>query len=100
MHIGDIVARKSYNKDIMFKIVDILEAKKGNVYVLEGINLRIIANSLIEDLEIVSKDNVGKTNKIYNTRINASIKKVLIRRLDAKDSTKRRNIFNLITSIS
>ena len=88
MNIGDIVARKSYNKDIMFKIVDILEMKKGNVYVLEGINLRIIANSLIEVLEIVSKDNIGKTDKIYNTHINASIKKVLISRLDVNEKLR------------
>jgi len=82
MQVGDIVARKSYNKDITFKIVDLQETEKGTVYILKGINLRIIADSLAEDLEIVTKDNVGEIDKLFDRKINTSIKKVLTSRLN------------------
>ena len=46
MEIGDLVVRKSYDKDITFKIIDIKEDDNGDpVYVLKGISIRIIADS-------------------------------------------------------
>ncbi|MBC8061713.1 MAG: sporulation peptidase YabG [Clostridiaceae bacterium] len=82
MQIGDIVARKSYNKDIAFKILDLQETEKGIIYVLKGVNLRILADSLIEDLEFVSKDDIGDIDKVFNRKINTSINKVLVSRLN------------------
>ena len=81
MKVGDIVVRKSYNKDITFKIVNLQETGKGVVYILKGINLRILADSLSEDLELISKDNVDEIDKVFNRKINTSIKKVLMSRL-------------------
>ncbi len=46
LKIGDIVTRNSYGNDIYFKIIEI----RGNVAVLKGINLRLCADSSIEDL--------------------------------------------------
>ncbi len=46
--IGDLVTRKSYNHDIIFKIYDI----KDNNYYLSGTNIRLVADSNIDDLEI------------------------------------------------
>ncbi len=46
--IGDIVTRKSYNNDIVFKIIDI----KEEIYILKGINVRLVADSKEEDLVI------------------------------------------------
>ena len=43
MVIGDTVVRKSYNKDITFKIIDIKEIDGKIVYILKGISIRIIA---------------------------------------------------------
>ena len=45
--IGDFVTRKSYNHDIIFKIYDI----KESIYYLVGTNVRLVADSKIEDLE-------------------------------------------------
>ena len=45
-HIGDIVTRESYQNDMFFKIIDIV----GNVAYLKGINLRLYADSELEDL--------------------------------------------------
>ena len=47
-NIGDVVTRKSYNNDIVFKIEDIID----DVYILKGINVRLMADSFLSDLVI------------------------------------------------
>lgn len=81
MKIGDIVVRKSYGRDITFKIIDIVAGDNDDVYLLKGINLRIEADSLMEDLELVSEDAVYEIDKVFNKKVNASIKRVLINRI-------------------
>ncbi|GAA0728354.1 sporulation peptidase YabG [Clostridium malenominatum] len=80
MQVGDIVVRKSYDKDITFRIIDIKESDSGSIYVLKGINLRIIADSLGEDLERVDKDTCSDYEQIFNRKVNTSIKKILLNR--------------------
>ena len=46
--IGDYVTRKSYNNDIIFKIIDI----SNNIYYLKGVSVRLYADSLEDDLNI------------------------------------------------
>lgn len=48
MNIGDYVVRKKYNRDIVFEIIDI----KDGIYYLRGIELRLIADSELDDLEL------------------------------------------------
>lgn len=79
MKIGDIVARKSYGKDITFKIIDIQKGKKGKLYKLKGVNLRIIADSLENDLQIVKEENT-KYEKVFAEKINNSITNILMDR--------------------
>jgi len=92
MQIGDIVARKSYKKDITFKIVDQQETDKGTVYILKGINLRIVADSMVDDLELVPKDDVRENDKVFDKKVNTSIKKVLMNRLNANKKFRSPNI--------
>ncbi|MCI1944947.1 sporulation peptidase YabG [Clostridium luticellarii] len=80
MKIGDVVVRKSYGKDITFKIIDIKEEKGCNIYILKGINLRLIADSTIEDLEHVEKESLTKDEIIFNKKVNESIKGILTNR--------------------
>jgi predicted flavoprotein YhiN len=49
--IGDYVSRNSYGNDIVFVIVDIKEE-----VILKGVNMRLVANSPIEDLVKVIKN--------------------------------------------
>lgn len=77
MNIGDIVVRKSYDKDITFKIIDIKDTDKGIVYILNGINLRIVADSPLEDLEQVDEDNIGLSDVVFNRKVNESIKNII-----------------------
>ena len=41
MEIGDLVVRKSYDKDITFKIIDIKEDGDKRIYILKGISITI-----------------------------------------------------------
>lgn len=47
---GDLVTRKSYNHDLIFKIINITEDK----YILKGIEMRLYADSPEDDLELFS----------------------------------------------
>lgn len=79
LKIGDIVVRKSYGKDITFKIIDIKKTEDGEIYTLKGINLRIIADSVEEDLEVVDEEDT-KEEQVFNRKVNSSIKKILLSR--------------------
>lgn len=77
MVIGDTVVRKSYDKDITFKIIDIKEMDGNIVYILKGISIRIIADSPEDDLEDVDVNFIGEKEKILNSRVNDAIKKAV-----------------------
>lgn len=77
MVIGDTVVRRSYDKDITFKIIDIKEVDGKVVYILKGISIRIIADSPETDLELVDIDFIGEKEKILNSRVNEAIKKAV-----------------------
>lgn len=80
MEIGEYVVRKSYGKDITFKIIDIKEKKNKKIYILQGINFRIIADSLEDDLENVEDDFAGDKDRIFNSRVNESIRRAMVLR--------------------
>lgn len=88
MEVGDIVVRKSYGKDITFRIIDIKDTEDGYMYTLKGINLRIIADSFGDDLEIISEGKSTQYEQVFNRKINTSIKKILINRSGVKNYTR------------
>ena len=51
-NVGDYVTRKSYNNDIIFKIIDI----KGDIYYLKGVSVRLYADSYVDDLVLCKED--------------------------------------------
>lgn len=77
MNIGDFVVRKSYDKDITFKIIDIREEGDKKTYILKGISIRIIADSDGKDLEQVDKSHIGSNEKILNSRVSKAIKSAI-----------------------
>ncbi|WP_373471355.1 sporulation peptidase YabG [Carnobacterium alterfunditum] len=81
MNIGDIVVRKSYGGDITFKIIDVVIRDNEDVFLLKGINLRIEADSLSDDLQLVSEDIVYEIDRVFNKKVNTSIKKILMNRI-------------------
>ena len=52
--IGDLVTRKSYDNDIVFKIINI----EGNTYILNGVVVRLFADSPVEDLKIYNSTSI------------------------------------------
>lgn len=54
MKVGDIVVRKLYNKDIVFKIVFFgVDENNEKIVILKGIVFRVIVDVYIDDLELV-----------------------------------------------
>ena len=49
--IGDMVTRISHQHDILFKIIEI----NGNIALLKGVDLRLYADSDVDDL-VISKE--------------------------------------------
>ena len=58
--VGDIVARKSYNYDVLFRITNI----RGEIYDLIGITVRIIADAPVYDLRYINKEEASNMLKI------------------------------------
>ncbi len=91
MKVGDYVVRKSYKKDIVFKIIDIREDEDiGVYYVLKGLSIRIIADSKAEDLEEVDGDFEANKDKLFNARVNGAIKSAILQRTDGEPLKKEK----------
>ena len=85
MKTGDIVARKSYNKDIVFKIMGFsIDEDDRKIALLKGVAFRIIADAYIEDLEEV------KLPDIRDVLIDKNVEGILSKSVkNAKDRQKR-----------
>ena len=68
--IGDIVGRKSYNKDIIFEIYKIENINNKEIAILRGIIERIEVDSDLDDLEILSQQEVEKKYQQVEEKIN------------------------------
>lgn len=70
--IGDTVARKSYNYDVLFKITGI----RGDMVDLVGMTVRILADAPIYDLKYITKDEETRmlniNNKKFDERLSRS----------------------------
>lgn len=78
MKVGDIVARKSYNKDIIFKIVGFsIDEKNEKIAILKGVAFRIIADAHLDDLETVKMPDIKEVflDKGVETLLNQSMRK-------------------------
>lgn len=72
---GDIVVRKSYGKDIIFRVINILNKPEEKIAVLNGVIERIEADSKIADLELVDKQKVKDILRKMNSKIENRIEK-------------------------
>lgn len=70
--IGDIVARTSYDKDILFIVEKINDQKMA---MLKGLTIRIQADSNVEDLEIVGPKLVKEYLKRFDQRIDSQLRR-------------------------
>lgn len=70
---GDIVARKSYGKDIIFTVKNIINTKNEKIAILKGLIDRIEADSEIEDLEIIDKQIANEKIEALHHEMNHKI---------------------------
>ncbi len=70
---GDIVARKSYEKDILFIVKNIIVTHKEKIAILKGLVDRIEVDSSLEDLEIVDKKTVKQRIETWHYKLNHRI---------------------------
>lgn len=93
---GDIVARKSYGKDIIFYVKKIIKTKKEKIAILCGLLERIEADSKIDDLEIIDekiiKRNLEKQDERVKERINKKEEKYKIKILKEEEKRLRQKI--------
>ena len=71
--IGDIVARKSYNKDILFRVKNIIKTNNGEIAILIGIIERVEADSELSDLEKVNEDRIQEDLNNIQKKIEGKI---------------------------
>jgi len=75
---GDVVARISYNKDVLFEITRIIKLNNNKkIMILKGITERIEADSPEEDLEIVDKRIVEEKILTLEEKIQCHIKEYI-----------------------
>ena len=82
---GDIVARKSYGKDIVFYVKKIIKTSPENIAILCGLYERIEADSKLADLELLDSVQLQNITKIQENKLNA--------RIDKKNKDYRFNFF-------
>ncbi|MGI6553921.1 MAG: sporulation peptidase YabG [Bacillota bacterium] len=78
--IGDIVGRKSYGCDVLFKINDIYEHKGETRAKLKGLDVRLIADAPMEDLELQSPDTIFQFRLKMIEKNNQCMHKILMNR--------------------
>ena len=76
---GDIVARKSYGKDIIFIVDRLIKLKNGEIYaLLKGATIRIEADAYVEDLEKVDAHKLSSSEKKSEEILLERIKKKVL----------------------
>ncbi len=78
---GDVVGRKSYNKDIFFKVIDIFKCNGEKEYCkLKGIHYRLYADSPMEDLVKIDSAELAQHLREQTIKSNEHMKRIFARR--------------------
>lgn len=74
--IGDLVGRKSYGCDIVFRVYDITKQNDKLIIILKGINLRIIADAPETDIVKLPPSKINSDIKKFEDRASRLMKKL------------------------
>ena len=75
---GDMVVRKSYGKDVCFVVVEV--DPESGMATLKGLDVRLIADSPVDDLELISEEEIDHYRIAQVKLENESVRLVQIRR--------------------
>ena len=97
--IGDIVARKSHNEDILFSVEKILINFYGKqVAILKGIIVRIVVEAYLEDLILIDTEQVDDSLRSLDAKIENRINSIFKQsEKKGKERNKYVNINNIKT---
>jgi spore coat assemly protein len=89
---GDIVARRSYSTDVLFKITDITVDEAGVKHaVLRGIDVRLFADAPLSDLERVSPSKISEYKQQSIRQNRECLKRIFTRRQIDKERHSHRS---------
>jgi len=74
--IGDLVGRKSYNCDIVFRVHDIVKQNDKVIIILTGMNLRLIADAPEADLVKLPPSKINKDIEGFDDRTKKIMRKL------------------------
>lgn len=74
--INDIVMRKSYGSDILFRVINVIDNKGVRYYLLHGLNMRIIADAPEDDLIEASRAKIVEYDRPYREKAEYLLKKI------------------------
>jgi spore coat assembly protein len=74
--IGDLVGRKSYNCDIVFRVHDIIKQNDRFIIILKGMNLRIIADAPETDVIKLPPSKIDENIRSYDDRAKKLMRKL------------------------
>lgn len=83
--VGDYVVRISYNRDVLFKV---LEIRSDGIVKLKGISYRIIADAPIEDLELAGGMRFTNKENDLMEKIQQTVKNLVLEKQLTKDKNK------------
>lgn len=83
--INAYVKRKSYGGDIKFKVIDLWTKNGETLCSLKGLNVRLLADSRIEDLELLKPEEI-----LEERHENISLNRKILKKID-DDRSKRSN---------
>ncbi|GAW32866.1 sporulation peptidase YabG [Carboxydocella sp. JDF658] len=87
--IGDIVARRSYQADVFFRIVRI----RGNHALLRGIDVRLEADAPLDDLVLLSDEEVRRRRLEFIKHHHEHLRQILVRQ--AASGQEEQDFFEL-----
>lgn len=67
VHVMDIVGRRSYQCDIMFRVIDIREEKGEKIAILYGEDFRLVADAPFEDLVMIDPNERRKKSQAFRS---------------------------------
>lgn len=85
IQIGDYVVRISYNRDVLFRV---LEIKPNGIVKLKGISFRIIADAPIEDLELAGGMRFTTKESHVMEQVQQTVKQILLEKKSQQDTRK------------
>lgn len=74
--VGDIVARKSHGKDIVFRVVSKIKLRsQEQIAILKGVSVRVEADAPVDDLCLIERKEIKKVLKVLDNIILDKIEK-------------------------